>query len=214
MPHHQKSISLASGAITGVDPAGRDCASSSAAGRPREDGDAPGSSLTLRWHTPSASGRSGTVVATGVFDLLHVGHVRFLRAARAAGARLAVGIEDDERTRARKGSARPIIAAEERCEMLAVFECVDGVFVISGPLTVAPAYAYTQLLAPLRPSTLAFTEGDPAADGKRLVAARLGASVLEVARVERRSTTFLIERMLGQPARSLRERGPIREPRR
>jgi cytidyltransferase-like protein len=214
LPHDQKTISLASGAITGVDPAGRDCAPSSSASGPRDEGDAPGSSLTLRWHTRSASSRSGTVVATGVFDLLHVGHVRFLRAARAAGARLAVGIEDDERTRARKGSGRPIIAAEERCEMLAALECVDGVFVISGPLTVIPACAYTRLLAALRPSTIAFTEGDPAADGKRLVAARLGASVFEVARVERRSTTFLVERMLGQPARSLRERGPTREPRR
>ncbi len=153
-------------------------------------------SLALLWQTEPVPGGSGTVVATGVFDLLHVGHLRFLRAAREAGERLVVGVEDDERTRARKGPGRPVVRAEERCEMLAALDPVDGVFLISGPADLAPVPAYSELLGQLQPSTLAFTEGDPAQEGRRRVAALLGAGVHVVARVNGRSTTLLVEHFL------------------
>ena len=152
--------------------------------------------LTLAWHTRPTTEGSDTVVATGVFDLLHVGHLRFLRAARAAGARLLVGLEDDERTRARKGPGRPVVRVEERCELLAALEPVDGVFVISGSPELPPLPAYSALLAALAPSTLAFTEGDPAHEGKRRVAARLGANVCAVPLLEGHSSTLLVERLL------------------
>jgi len=155
--------------------------------------------LALRWHTEPLAHAPGTVVATGVFDVLHLGHLRFLRAARAAGARLAVGVEDDERACARKGPGRPIVPAAERCEMLAALEPVDGLFLISGPPTLAPVPAYGDLLASLQPSTLAFTAGDPAEGGKRKVAARLGAQALEVAHLEGRSTTWLVRRLFDCP---------------
>ena len=60
----------------------------------------------------------GLVVVTGVFDLLHVGHLRFLQAARALGSRLVVGVESDERVRRWKGPDRPIQTQEDRCELL------------------------------------------------------------------------------------------------
>lgn len=151
--------------------------------------------LELHWHTAPVAPDAGTVVATGIFDLLHVGHLRFLRAARAAGARLAIGVEDDERTRARKGPDRPMVPAGERCEMLGALEPVDAVFLISGPPSLPPASAYYELLSALKPATLAFTEGDPAEAGKRAVAARLGAQALVVPHVEGRSTTWLIGRI-------------------
>jgi cytidyltransferase-like protein len=135
-------------------------------------------------------------VATGIFDLLHVGHLRFLRAARAAGERLIVGVEDDQRTRARKGPPRPIVSVEERCEMLAALAPVDGVFVISGPPELEPLPAYSALLESLQPSVLAFTEGDPASAGKCLVAERVGADVCAVALVDGHSTTLLVERLV------------------
>jgi D-glycero-beta-D-manno-heptose 1-phosphate adenylyltransferase len=156
--------------------------------------------LELNWHTEPLAHAPGTVVATGVFDILHVGHLRFLRAARAAGARLAVGVEDDERARARKGAGRPLVPAGERCEMLAALEPVDGLFLISGPPTLAPVPAYCELLASLQPSLLAFTEGDPAEGGKRLVAAALGAQALEVAHLQGRSTTWLVRRLFDSAA--------------
>ncbi|HEX5191993.1 MAG TPA: adenylyltransferase/cytidyltransferase family protein [Solirubrobacteraceae bacterium] len=148
--------------------------------------------LWLRWFTAPPLAGPETVVATGVFDLLHVGHVRFLRAARAAGRQLVVGIEDDERTRVRKGAGRPFQSVEERCELVASLWPVDAVFAISGSPEVAPIPGYRELLAPLAPARLAFTAGDPAAAGRRAVAAALGAGVVEIPYVPHRSTTAII----------------------
>lgn len=161
--------------------------------------------LTLQWHhAPPRRGDErrpaevspGVVVATGVFDLLHVGHLRFLDAARAAGGQLLVGVEDDARTAARKGPERPIVPLLERCEMLAALAPVDGVFSISGSFSAAPALAYVELLRPLSPSVLAFTQDDRAEAGKRLVAEWLGCAVLVAPRVEGRSTTLLVKQLL------------------
>ena len=149
--------------------------------------------LSLRWmHAPPADpGRR--VVATGVFDLLHVGHVRFLKQARAAGTSLIVGVESDERVRARKGAGRPIVPADERCEILAELRPVDGVFLIEGPADLWTPEAYARILEELRPAALALTEGDPAEAGKRSAARSVGAEIVVVPLVEHRSTTALLE---------------------
>jgi cytidyltransferase-like protein len=159
-------------------------------------GTLPRVGLELHWHTAPVEAGPGTVVATGIFDLLHVGHLRFLQAARAAGARLAIGVEDDARARARKGAERPMVPAGERCEMVAALEAVDGVFLISGPPSLPPAPAYYELLSVLEPAMLAFTEGDPAEGGKRAVAELLGAEPLLVPHTQGRSTTWLIGRLI------------------
>ncbi len=148
--------------------------------------------LRLRWFTSPPAATPETVLATGVFDLLHVGHLRFLHAARAAGQQLVVGIEDDERTRARKGWARPLVTVAERCELVASLRPVDAVFVISGPPELAPGPAYRDLLAPLAPARLAFTAGDPAAAGRRAVAAAIGAEVVEIPEIPDRSTSAIV----------------------
>ena len=71
-----------------------------------------------------------TVVFTnGVFDLLHPGHVRYLRDARREGDALVVAINSDRSVRAIKGPARPLNPASERAEVLAALECVDAVVV-------------------------------------------------------------------------------------
>ena len=71
-----------------------------------------------------ASGKK--IVATnGCFDLLHVGHVRYLNAARARGDALIVGINGDESVRSLKGSGRPVNNQNDRAEMIAALECVD-----------------------------------------------------------------------------------------
>jgi rfaE bifunctional protein nucleotidyltransferase chain/domain len=72
---------------------------------------------------------SGRVVVwtNGCFDLLHVGHVRNLRAARGLGDALVVGVNDDAGVRRLKGAGRPILPAAERAELLAALECVDAV---------------------------------------------------------------------------------------
>jgi rfaE bifunctional protein nucleotidyltransferase chain/domain len=68
------------------------------------------------------------VVATnGCFDLLHVGHVRYLAAARALGDVLVVGLNDDASTRALKGPERPIVPLADRAEVLCALRTVDAV---------------------------------------------------------------------------------------
>jgi rfaE bifunctional protein nucleotidyltransferase chain/domain len=69
------------------------------------------------------------VMANGCFDLLHVGHVRYLAAAKKLGDVLIVAINSDASTRALKGEGRPIVSAGERVEILSALECVDYCFV-------------------------------------------------------------------------------------
>ena len=68
-------------------------------------------------------------LANGGFDLLHVGHVRYLRGAKALGGRLVVAINSDGSVRALKGEGRPIMPAEERAEIVAALADVDAVVI-------------------------------------------------------------------------------------
>jgi len=71
------------------------------------------------------------VLANGNFDLLHVGHVRYLRGAKALGGKLIVAINSDESVRALKGEGRPVMPAEERAEIIAALADVDAVVIFS-----------------------------------------------------------------------------------
>lgn len=68
-------------------------------------------------------------LANGCFDLLHVGHVRYLHAARQLGGRLIVAINSDDSVRALKGEDRPLMPAEERAEILSALGDVDAVVI-------------------------------------------------------------------------------------
>jgi rfaE bifunctional protein nucleotidyltransferase chain/domain len=69
------------------------------------------------------------VMANGCFDVLHVGHVRYLRAAKALGGKLIVAVNADAGVRKLKGEHRPIMPEQERAEILAALESVDAVVV-------------------------------------------------------------------------------------
>ena len=71
--------------------------------------------------------------ANGGFDLLHVGHVRYLEAARREADRLIVAINDDDSVRAHKGANRPILPAADRAELVAALRAADYVVVFSEP---------------------------------------------------------------------------------
>ena len=75
--------------------------------------------------------RSGEriTLANGCFDLLHVGHVRYLHAAKQLGGRLVVAINSDESVRVLKGEGRPLMPAEERAEILAALADVDAIVI-------------------------------------------------------------------------------------
>jgi rfaE bifunctional protein nucleotidyltransferase chain/domain len=84
------------------------------------------------------------VFANGCFDILHVGHVRYLEGARALGDLLVVGINADEQVRALKGAGRPFVAERERAEIIASIRAVDFV-------TIFPEPTVEALLRLLRP---------------------------------------------------------------
>jgi D-glycero-beta-D-manno-heptose 1-phosphate adenylyltransferase len=70
-------------------------------------------------------------LANGCFDVLHVGHVRYLHAAREVGDKLIVAVNSDESVRQLKGEGRPVMPADERAEILAALEDVDAVIIFS-----------------------------------------------------------------------------------
>jgi rfaE bifunctional protein nucleotidyltransferase chain/domain len=84
------------------------------------------------------------VFANGCFDVLHVGHVRYLEAARALGDLLVVGVNSDEQTRRLKGEGRPFVPERERAEVVASLRAVDLV-------TIFPEPNVEALLTVLRP---------------------------------------------------------------
>ena len=89
-------------------------------------------------------GGARVVFANGCFDLLHVGHVRYLEAARALGDLLVVGVNSDEQARALKGEGRPYVPERERAEVVAGLRAVDLVTIFHEPTV-------EQLLLAIRP---------------------------------------------------------------
>ena len=79
-----------------------------------------------------AAGESVTL-ANGCFDLLHVGHVRYLQGAKALGGKLIVAINSDQSVRRLKGPQRPAMPEQERAEIIAALGCVDAVVIFDEP---------------------------------------------------------------------------------
>jgi D-glycero-beta-D-manno-heptose 1-phosphate adenylyltransferase len=98
--------------------------------------------LVRRVADARAAGRT-IAFANGCFDLLHVGHVRYLEAAKNEADVLIVAINDDESVRKLKGESRPILSAADRAELVAALRCVDYVVIFSEP-TVGPLLTVLQ----------------------------------------------------------------------
>lgn len=79
-----------------------------------------------------ANGELG-VFTNGCFDLLHLGHVRYLQEARALGDFLVLGLNNDEGVRLLKGPGRPLVPERERAEMMAALSCIDYVTIFGEP---------------------------------------------------------------------------------
>ena len=79
-----------------------------------------------------AAGKT-VVFANGCFDLLHVGHIRYLEAARALGDVLVLGLNGDKSVRELKGPGRPLMNQQERAEILAALGCVDYLVIFDEP---------------------------------------------------------------------------------
>jgi D-beta-D-heptose 7-phosphate kinase/D-beta-D-heptose 1-phosphate adenosyltransferase len=137
-----------------------------------------------------ASGQQ-VVFTNGVFDLLHPGHVRYLREARALGDALIVGLNGDESVRRNKGPARPITPERERAEILGALGCVDAVVLFNEDTP-------HDIILALQPDILV-KGADWAADrivGRDTVEAR-GGRVVRIPVEQGYSTTALIARVKG-----------------
>lgn len=130
-----------------------------------------------------------TVFTNGCFDLLHVGHVRYLWAARNLGERLVVGLNSDASVQALKGLQRPIVPEDERAEVLAALACVDFVTVFSEPTA-------AELLSRLKPAIYA-KGGDYSPDTlpEAPVVRGYGGEIAIVSFVPGRSTTDIVSRV-------------------
>jgi rfaE bifunctional protein nucleotidyltransferase chain/domain len=129
------------------------------------------------------------VLANGCFDLLHVGHLRYLRAARALGDVLFVGINSDAAVARLKGAGRPLMPAGERAELLGSLRAVDHVVVFDDDTA-------DGLLAALRPAVHAKgTDYAAAAVPEAATARALGAHVAIVGDPKQHSTRDLIARI-------------------
>ncbi len=144
--------------------------------------------------------RAPIIVCTnGVFDLMHIGHLRYLEAARRMGDALIVGINSDASTRRLKGPSRPLVPESERAEMVAGLACVDLVTIFAEDT----AEALVQIVRPdiyVKGGDYALTSSpDAAATGKPLPEAAtvlaLGGRVELVAYLPSHSTTELIARV-------------------
>ena len=154
-------------------------------------------SLSLRIRSLQKDGKK-VVFTNGCFDLLHVGHVRYLKAARELGDCLVVAINSDDSMRALKGSERPIIPEEQRAEILAALSCVDYVIIFQ---ELDPF----RLISLLQPDVLV-KGGDWAPEqivGREEVEAR-GGKVLSLPLVEGIGTSAIISSILNKYAKSSR----------
>ena len=130
-------------------------------------------------------------VANGAFDLLHVGHVRYLEGARALtrGGLLVAGVNTDQSVRASKGPKRPIVPERERAELVAALGCVDLVVLFDEPDALA-------LLSALRPDLhVKGTDYTEESVPERDLVARLGGRTAIAGDGKEHSTTDVIARI-------------------
>ena len=133
------------------------------------------------------------VFANGCFDVLHVGHVRYLAAARALGDLLIVGINSDEQTRRLKGEGRPLLPQEQRAEIISSIAAVDFVTIFEEPTV-------EQLLLALKPDIHAkgtdYTEDSVP---ERDVVRSFGGRVAIVGDPKDHSSSEMIEKVSSKP---------------
>jgi rfaE bifunctional protein nucleotidyltransferase chain/domain len=144
----------------------------------------------------AAKRRNGArlVFTNGCFDLLHLGHIRYLEAARELGDILVVGINSDRSVRQIKGPQRPVMSQEERSEIVAALHCVDWVAVFDTPDPLP-------LIRLLQPDVLVKGADWPR---ERIVGAELveasGGRVEQIPLVPEASSTSVIQRVLDRYA--------------
>jgi FAD synthetase len=134
-------------------------------------------------------GNKGRIVLTGgCFDILHVGHVRFLSEAKKMGDCLVVLLENDKNVKKLKGKNRPVFIQKERAEMLSALENVDLIVLLP---TMENDSDYLNLVMEIKPDIIAVTENDPHIEKKKAQAKQIGGELKVVPSIKTLSTSKL-----------------------
>lgn len=136
----------------------------------------------------SANSTRHVVLVGGCFDLIHYGHIAFLKAAKSHGDYLIVALESDESVRKMKGELRPIHSQSQRQEMLESLKFVDEVIPLP-PMHGDPDYF--DFVTKINPSVIAITEGDPVTEKKQKQADLIGAKLVVIPKIHTPSTSQL-----------------------
>jgi FAD synthetase len=141
----------------------------------------------LKTFLPRETG--GRIVLTGgCFDILHIGHVRFLSEAKKMGDYLIVLLENDKKVKKLKGENRPVFIQEERAEMLSALISVDLVVLL--PM-IENDSDYLNLMMKIKPDIIAVTENDPLIEKKRGQAKKIGGELKVISFIKTLSTSKL-----------------------
>lgn len=134
--------------------------------------------------------KNKTILVTGSFDILHVGHVHFLKWAKeqvGQDGKLLVIALDDKNIRERKGPDRPVFSQTDRLDMLAALECVDYVMVWDKEWQLL-----REFVAESTPTYLAVVEGDPGLNNKRQVIEASGGELKVFPKQSEHSTSKIV----------------------
>lgn len=128
------------------------------------------------------------VLVGGCFDILHFGHITFLKQAKMLGDSLIVALESDGNVKRVKGDMRPIHTQEQRKTMLEALSFVDEVIALPPMNT---DQEYVTFVQKIQPAVIAVTEGDPILEKKRQQANLVGANLVVIPKVRTPSTSQL-----------------------
>lgn len=137
--------------------------------------------------------REKIVFVTGSFDILHLGHLRFLSQARAAvpsEAKLMVVLLSDNEIKRRKGDSRPVFSLDQRLEALSYIEAVDYVVGWLGDWE-----SLRSLVIMQKPQFLALSQDDPGYENKLKTVKMYGGEVIEIEKIPGISTSKIIEKL-------------------
>lgn len=135
--------------------------------------------------------KKSIVLAGGCFDILHIGHIKFLEEAKKKGDYLFILLESDQSVKKLKGQNRPINLAFDRAEILATINSVDYIIPLE---KVMESKDYDNIVEKIHPSIIAVTKNDKALVHKQRQAVKINAKVVSVIeRFEDKSTTRLAE---------------------
>ncbi len=132
------------------------------------------------------------ILVGGCFDILHIGHIKFLTTVKRNQSCLIVILENDAKVKKLKGTTRPFFTQLERAEVLASLLTVDYILLLGD---MENDHDYQELVIKISPNFIGVTENDPLLKIKKSLADKIGAEIIIVSKVEMHSTTKIAQLM-------------------